>query len=223
MDKTNFVQKNCMQNYKVFINNGLIIFGEKDEFPPLDLCWSDFQFISSNKISGLVDSINKNQFKGYWLVQDSKPLDSLRLFSKEFISMQAAGGLVLNNKGDLLMIHRFGKWDFPKGHVEKDEINSQAAIREVMEETAVKSITILKMLPSTYHMYPSDNSWILKITHWYLMRSNYEGPLKPQMDEQILAAIWVPIYTLPEYMSKTYPAISDLVDYIDRHQWFDAY
>lgn len=37
----------------------------------------------------------------------------------------------------LLLRHPGGHWDFPKGHVEKDETDLQAAQREIMEETGI--------------------------------------------------------------------------------------
>ena len=37
----------------------------------------------------------------------------------------------------LILRHPGGHWDFPKGHIEKDETEMQAAIREIMEETGI--------------------------------------------------------------------------------------
>ena len=47
-------------------------------------------------------------------------------------------GCIILNEGKLLLVkHNVGHWGFPKGHMEKDEIEIQTAIREVKEETNV--------------------------------------------------------------------------------------
>ena len=40
-----------------------------------------------------------------------------------------AGSLVINEKKELLLIYRKGKWDFPKGKVEKNEKKKTVALR----------------------------------------------------------------------------------------------
>ena len=47
----------------------------------------------------------------------------------------------------LLLYHRGGYWNFPKGHLEKEESGLQAAIRETYEETGLK-ISELKIIPN---------------------------------------------------------------------------
>src|SRR6185295_6515260 len=48
-----------------------------------------------------------------------------------YIMIESAGGLVLNESNELLMIYRNNKWDLPKGKVEKGEEYDTAALREV--------------------------------------------------------------------------------------------
>ena len=45
----------------------------------------------------------------------------LRYLLNVFEFRKAAGGVVSNPDDERLMIFRFGKWDLPKGHVEKGE------------------------------------------------------------------------------------------------------
>jgi 8-oxo-dGTP pyrophosphatase MutT (NUDIX family) len=58
--------------------------------------------------------------------------------------IEAAGGLVLNERGNLLMIFRRGKWDLPKGKRDAGESIETCAVREVEEETGLVGVQLLK-------------------------------------------------------------------------------
>jgi 8-oxo-dGTP pyrophosphatase MutT (NUDIX family) len=201
-----------MQKYKIFVNNGLIIFGDLSSQPPLNLSWSDFQIVKSESIKNIVDNIESFQEIGNYLVETKDPEKAFNEFANYFKIMQAAGGLVINDKDQLLMIHRFEHWDFPKGKVEKGEGIEEAAIREVMEETGIINVHITQAYPNTYHIYNYFDKWILKETFWYLMHSDFSGELSPQLEEDIVAAKWVPIDFLGEYILDSYAALQDLVN-----------
>ncbi len=101
-----------------------------------------------------------------------------------------AGGLVINNKSEILLIFRKGKWDLPKGKVEKKEKNSLGAMRETSEETGlrVNELRIKKSLIITTHLLKGRQ---VK-TKWYLLK--YKGinnKLKPQKKEGIETCKWV--------------------------------
>ncbi len=53
---------------------------------------------------------------------------------------RSAGAVVFNPKINkyLLLHYPTGHWDFPKGHVEKDEKDVDAAKREIFEETGLE-------------------------------------------------------------------------------------
>ena len=45
-----------------------------------------------------------------------------------------------NKKREYLLLHyQSGHWDFPKGHIEKDETKEHAALRELKEETGLET------------------------------------------------------------------------------------
>jgi len=199
-----------MQNYKVFINNGLIFFRHRHDHSMDESSLSDFQTISTQDILQIVNRIKEDSFEDRLLIEAEDIEKVFKEFSEYFMVIQAAGGIVQNQRSDFLMIHRFEKWDFPKGHVEKGEEVYRGAIREVIEETGLKSVAIIKKLPSTYHIYTFENTRVLKKTHWYLMSTKYDGPLIPQAEEAILAALWVPNYAMDSYMMQSYPALQDL-------------
>src|SRR5215510_275068 len=95
----------------------------------------------------------------------------------------AAGGLVVNDRDELLMIFRRGKWDLPKGKLDKGESLKDCAIREVEEETGLKNITLGPPLIITYHTYHEGARFILKESHWYKMSVSGQQNLVPQTEE----------------------------------------
>ena len=63
--------------------------------------------------------------------------------------VQVAGGIVLNKKGQVLVVNQRGRsWSLPKGHIEKGESTLDAARREIYEESGVKKLKFIKLLGS---------------------------------------------------------------------------
>ena len=134
------------------------------------------------------------------------------LFTSLFSYIEAAGGLVKDPRERLLFINRLGRWDLPKGKIEKGEDSPRAALREVCEETGLDSLDIVRSLPATYHIFERKGKLRLKKTMWFEMRSGTYGPLYPQFDEDIIEARWFDKHELLLPLSNTYPAIRELVE-----------
>ena len=117
--------------------------------------------------------------------------DNWESFCAGYKLIEAAGGLVYNDKNQMLMIFRNGKWDLPKGKLEVGENIEQCAIREVEEECGISGLKIMKQLQETYHTYEINGGGILKCTYWFAMRSSFEGNLVPQTKEGITKVEWV--------------------------------
>mgnify|MGYP001172252366 CR=1 FL=1 len=111
----------------------------------------------------------------------------------------------------LLFIYRLGKWDLPKGKLEKGENIKECAIREVEEECHINELKIIKELPSTYHCYPYKKSWAFKTTFWYKMTSNYKGVLIPQTEEGIEKVEWLNKEELTKVQGNTYLSIKEVL------------
>ncbi|MEG2613843.1 MAG: NUDIX domain-containing protein [Alistipes sp.] len=111
-------------------------------------------------------------------------------FAAEFVAVEAAGGVTVNSRGEWLMIHRNGRWDLPKGHLEEGETLDQCAAREVSEETGVQGAQVVRHLCNTLHGYLLRGVWELKCTHWYELRTASLAPLTPQSEEGIDVACW---------------------------------
>lgn len=128
-----------------------------------------------------------------------------------FEIIEAAGGVVVNDSGDILLIHRLGKWDLPKGKIESGEDKESAAVREVMEECSVPAPRILKELSPTYHTYRLKNQPVLKFTWWYEMALAGIPDLTPQTEEDITEVIWCSRSDLPEKLQNTYANIAGIL------------
>lgn len=134
----------------------------------------------------------------------------LQQIQKNFTLMQAAGGLVTTNTEKLMLIFRKGKWDLPKGKRDEGETMDQCALREVMEETAVKNLVLEKLLHVTYHTYTEKQKTILKETHWFHMTTTLQ-PLKAQADEGIEKCIWVDEGDLSTFTDNMHLSVQDVL------------
>jgi 8-oxo-dGTP pyrophosphatase MutT (NUDIX family) len=140
-------------------------------------------------------------------------LDKLKnAFWKKFTVIKAAGGLVLNGKHEILFMFRRGKWDLPKGKLDKGETLETCAVREVKEETGLQKVSLKKPLITTYHTYHENGKHILKESYWYTMQASGTDNLVPQTEEDIHEVKWVPQKKLNEVMSNTFPSIKDVID-----------
>lgn len=139
-------------------------------------------------------------------------LEELRkAFWKKFEVVTAGGGLVMNDEGHLLMMHRRGKWDLPKGKMDPGETPESCALREVQEETGLQKVVLEKPLVITYHTYDESGKHILKDTHWFLMKAPGQQPLQPQAEEQITQLEWAHPDQLQKYVLHTFPSIIDVL------------
>ena len=160
--------------------------------------------------------VNDKQQRNLYLTGNS--LDNLKhFFFTNFKIIEAAGGLVFNEDRQLLCIERWGKWDLPKGKIEKGETKENAALREVEEETGLHGVKLIEFKDTTYHIYQSprhNNQWILKPTYWYLM--TYYGNEKPvpQVNEDIIKAVWIDKDQLGLIKQNTYASLQPLFELV---------
>ena len=109
--------------------------------------------------------------------------------------VEAGGGVVfrvLHDEPEILLIHRRGVWDLPKGKLDPGETLVHCAAREVAEETAVGFPMVIKKLLKTTHYYEENSTPIEKQTGWYIMVTSQEQG-EPQSEEQITELCWMPL------------------------------
>jgi 8-oxo-dGTP pyrophosphatase MutT (NUDIX family) len=133
-------------------------------------------------------------------------------FGSLFHPISAAGGRVHNSRGEVLFIFRSGKWDLPKGKIERDEEVRDAAVREVEEECGIRGLAITNELPSTFHIYTQDQKEILKRTYWFEMFSDDQRPLVPQEEEGITEVKWLGPEGVKNALTNTYESIIEVMN-----------
>lgn len=145
------------------------------------------------------------------LVRDLPFQDVLDEIKKDFVYIEAAGGFI-QKEDKFLFIHRHGRWDLPKGKLDKGESTENAAIRECEEECGIKELRILNPITSTFHIYPYRGKLALKQSYWYAMQSSYQGKLIPQAEEDIDKVEWFSTNEIIKtILPDTYFTIQDVV------------
>jgi len=225
---------------RIFLNDRTVEFAEKqpENLLPSDMvvayqstaelseAWMDFEQSEKFRKFIVVDLPGEPGKTG----RETSSLPALPGFSKSFREfadlfkyIPAAGGVVKNEKGELLFIHRFGFWDLPKGKIDRKDISGptstvhdisaarHAAIREVKEETGLKSATIIREIRPTWHIYTEKGKRILKQTYWFEMTADSTQPLKPMTSEGIFLVKWTPPDAIHCILSHTYASIRELL------------
>ncbi|MDZ4663834.1 MAG: NUDIX domain-containing protein [Bacteroidota bacterium] len=158
-------------------------------------------------IKDLLKPGNKNNL----FIQTNSVSEVFEELKKHFYYIEAAGGLI-QNKDKYLFIKRLGKWDLPKGKLDKGETIKQAAVRECEEECAVTGLSILKQLPNTYHIYEYKIGFAIKVSYWFHMETSSTKELVPQTEENIEEVRWLSIDEVKSVVLKnTYITIEKLV------------
>lgn len=127
------------------------------------------------------------------------------------IKIEAAGGMVLNAKGELLMMFRKGKWDMPKGKLDEGETIKECALREVSEETGLTALNIGRKLQTTYHTYTLKGKKVIKFSHWYFMKYVGNEIPVPQTEEDITEVRWVDKKEAERLIEDAYASIREVV------------
>ena len=135
---------------------------------------------------------------------------AFRRFASRFVAVEAAGGIVENELGEMLLIYRRERWDLPKGHIDTGEDALSAAIREIAEETGVVGLNFVAQIGNTLHAYNVYGKWELKLTHWFAF-SCHSSSTTPQTDEDIDLAVWADREKRIECMTNSYPTIREIV------------
>jgi 8-oxo-dGTP pyrophosphatase MutT (NUDIX family) len=193
--------------YKVFVNDKPLfltnqIFKE-----------TDFQLflLESVDFKQLIIKYFQNKIqKAYLYHPDEREI--MKVLKTKIPVNKAGGGLVYNKNREVLFIFRNGKWDLPKGGMNKGEEIEHTAMREVEEETGVNGLSISNKLQKTYHIFKRNGVYKLKITHWFEMHSTYDGIPIGQAEEGIEKVEWKNPEQIKEALKNSYENIKLLFE-----------
>lgn len=150
-----------------------------------------------------------------------------RPLKKETVQREiSAGGIVFRKSGKnisfALMKDSYGKWTFPKGHVEAAEDLEEAAARETLEELGLEEIRLLDYLGKIdiwfRDKFHKKDQLIHKDIHFYLFEAFPGSALHPDPSEHVLEAKWVPLSTIGRVSSyrDMIPIIKRAVELVKR-------
>ncbi|MBC7556170.1 MAG: NUDIX domain-containing protein [Chryseobacterium sp.] len=171
--------------YKVFVNEKKL---SLTQLPELKV--KHIKFDGAHSLGMALDFLENTALEAVNIY--GKPIEEVwEKFKSLFREIEASGGIVYNQKNEILFIHRLGKWDLPKGKLEKGESIEENALREVEEETGLKNLILDQFINQTYHVYTERNGEkILKKTNWFKMFYNGNETPVPQTEEGIKEASW---------------------------------
>lgn len=197
--------------YKVFINEKTIYLSDSINIITVETKVKKLKFEQGKTIREALNILNtKPEITGVLIYHDNLT-ELWEKFKANFKIIEAAGGLVKNNKRAALFIFRFGKWDLPKGKIEKGESIEKAAIREVEEECGITGPEIIRPITSTYHIYETGGDVILKKTYWFEMFCEESKELKPQEEEGITEVKWLDKKGIDNALKNTYKSIKEVL------------
>lgn len=197
--------------YKVFVNEKKLLISRQPEELEKKLGYESFTTLEI--ALDLLENTSVNELNVY-----GNNIDEIwKEFQKLFRIIEAAGGLVNNSDGETLFIKRLGRWDLPKGKMEKGESREESAVREIEEETGLKNVELIAFINTTYHIYIERNGEkILKCTHWFEMNFNGEDTSTPQIEEGITEVAWK---NTAQIESEVFPSTFQNIKLIVKEFW----
>ena len=109
----------------------------------------------------------------------------------------SAGGIVFRRVPPeptrfLLIRDSYGKWGFPKGHLEDGETPQDAALRETREEAGLEQLNLQGPIKIIDWYFRFRGRRIHKYCHFFLIESPTGDPV-PQASEGISDYRWLPL------------------------------
>lgn len=149
-------------------------------------------------LDSITFSINPNLYK------------SVKEAVKSQFKLVEAGGGIVEKDDKILLIYRKGKWDLPKGKLEKKEGKEEGALREVEEECNVK-VRLGDEITHTWHTYVRNGKKHLKKTYWYRMEILDDSKMQPQLEESITDVRWMDARATRQAMVNSFRSIRHVI------------
>ena len=195
---------------KIYLEKRSIIICSEDDTVLSDPNAIRFSVGNEGGVTGMIEMFEISDTLQRIYVPTSDIESTYARICREFLEVNAGGGLVENRRGDFLLISRNDIWDLPKGHQDPGEDIKVTALREVQEETGIEDLELKELICITDHCYKRNGIWHLKHTWWYHMMDRKPLELTPQKEEDISKAAWVAKSSLPPFLQNTYPSIAEV-------------
>ncbi len=196
--------------YSIYFNERKIILTDEVNPPSTPQI---YEFINRKKLHQQINNFISENYPHEITIHNADLNILFTEFSSFFKIVNAAGGVVYNQKNEFLGIKRLGRWDLPKGKAEKGEYPEINALREVSEECGLKEkfLEITKNLTPTFHTYYEKGNLKLKKTFWYKM--NYSGVTSPfpQLEEDIVETRWINKNDAGFFLKDTYASLQSVI------------
>jgi 8-oxo-dGTP pyrophosphatase MutT (NUDIX family) len=201
-------------NISIYYLSKKIVLNLKNQLS-VNQSFNDLDVMKPKEIIDVFEKFINNQSNNILIFYITEIEFGLNKLKNVFKYIEAAGGLIEQNNS-WLFIYRLKHWDLPKGKLDKGESPEEAGIRECEEECGITKLSITKTLAPTYHIYPHKGKYALKKTFWYLMSTQHNGVLVPQIEENIEKVEWLNKSQISEIVKiNTYPAIIDVLKNIE--------
>jgi 8-oxo-dGTP pyrophosphatase MutT (NUDIX family) len=122
----------------------------------------------------------------------------------------AAGCVIVRKTNNqtlfLLILDQYGRWTFPKGHLDEGESSRAAALREVLEETGISG-ELGAHITTIYYDVTKKARTFRKQVDWYLLYTD-QHLVTPQAEEGIHEYAWLTADEVEQRLG--YPALIDV-------------
>jgi len=110
--------------------------------------------------------------------------------------VEAAGGVVVADDGQVLLVHRprYDDWTLPKGKLDRGETFEEAALREVREETGLRC-TLGREVATTEYRDSKDRPKVVR--YWLMEVEGGDFRANDEVDE----VRWLPVTDAAELLT----------------------
>ena len=126
---------------------------------------------------------------------------------------ERSAGIVVVNDGRFLLLHYdAGHWDFPKGHIEKDESPEEAALRELKEETGISAEILPGFAEKIHYFYKKEGKLVSKDVVFFIAKTKTSDV---RLSFEHKGFIWLPFKDAVERL--TYDNAKEVLKKVDAY------
>lgn len=181
------------------------------------MCSAAETYLPDNELTYMLNGwLNGKKTTDVCIISDLQPHALLQHYFPTTKHVIAAGGIVYNEKNEILFFKKNNFWDLPKGHCDKNETPEATCVREVCEETGLFNPAIRKYAGTTWHCYELNGNFVLKQTYWFTMDAGQYNDLQADISEGISDLCWIDKNNLSSILAESHRSISDFIQ--DMHK-----